>query len=69
MDNEVLGLAARIKSSADRLAIIAEEEGSERRRRDELITEMRDAGVSWSRIAVAARLSPSQCVAIVGRAA
>ncbi len=66
---DLAGKAARLRSSADRLAVLDEEIGAERRRRDELITELRDEGLSWSKLAAAARLSPSQCVHIVSTAA
>ncbi len=62
-------LLARLSSSADRLAQLDEETEAERRRRDELIVELRDRGLSWSKIGKAARLSPGRCVAVVGSAA
>ncbi len=63
------GAVARLRASADRIAQLHEELSAEQSRRDELITALRDAGLSWAKVAAAARLSPSRCVGIVGTAA
>lgn len=59
----------RLKATADRIALLEADIDIERERRDSLIVSLRDAGVSWSALSMAARVSPGRCVAIVGNAA
>lgn len=58
-------LRERLRSSADRIALLHEELAAEQQRRDGLVTELRDTGASWSAVASAARLSITRCVTIV----
>lgn len=59
------GLGARLTACADRIAALQEAIEAEHARRDQMIVEMRDTGSTWAKVARAARLSISRCVAIV----
>lgn len=56
---------ARLTSSADRIAQLRDELSAEETRRNGLIIDLRDGGLSWRQTATAARLSISRCVAVV----
>jgi len=58
-------LAVRCRASADRIAALREELAAEKGRRDQLVVDLRDAGMHWRDVAAAARLSVTQCVTIV----
>lgn len=58
-------LGARLAACADRIAALHEAIEAEHKRRDQMIIEMRDTGSTWAKVARAARLSVSRCVAIV----
>jgi len=62
---EVPWKLARLTACADRIALLREELSAEELRRNELITDLRDGGLSWRSIATRARLSVSRCVAVV----
>ncbi len=58
-------MLTRLEETARRLALLEEELRAERQRRDELVTEAREDGITWRGVAAAAHCSISRCVAIV----
>lgn len=58
-------LAARLQSSADRIAQLDEAKELEMERRDAMVRQARAEGWSWKRVAIAARLSTTRCTVIV----
>ena len=60
-------LLARLTAAAKRTAELDQAADLERERRDALIIEARDQGLSWRKVADAASLAVSTCETIVAR--
>jgi hypothetical protein len=58
-------LLARGRACGDHIAALREALDAEQARRDQLVVDMRDAGLSWKAIGESVRLSQSRCAAIV----